>query len=61
MFDFSLSEDIELSGLVDTHVHTAPDVKERIMNDLELAHAALDEGMEAVVIKSHTEPTAGRA
>ena len=60
-FDFSLSADIELSGLVDTHVHTAPDVKERIMNDIELAYAALDEGMEAVVIKSHTEPTAGRA
>ncbi|MDI9618702.1 DUF6282 family protein [Methanothermobacter sp.] len=61
MFDFSLSEHIKLEGLVDTHIHTAPDVRDRFMNDIELASAALREGMEAVVIKSHTEPTSGRA
>lgn len=61
MFDFSLSENIKLNGLVDTHIHTAPDVRDRFMNDIELASAALREGMEAVVIKSHTEPTSGRA
>ncbi|MGB9837946.1 DUF6282 family protein [Methanothermobacter sp.] len=61
MFDFSISEHIKLDGLVDTHIHTAPDVRVRSMNDIELAFAALREGMEAVVIKSHTEPTSGRA
>ncbi|MEJ8543643.1 DUF6282 family protein [Methanothermobacter wolfeii] len=61
MFDFESSFHIKLDGLVDTHIHTAPDVRERLLNDLELASAALREGMEAVVIKSHVESTAGRA
>lgn len=50
-----------LAGFIDTHLHTAPDVKPRILNDVEAAEDAKNEEMEAVVIKSHVESTAGRA
>ncbi len=48
-------------GFIDTHLHTAPDIKPRILNDVEAANEAKKEGMHAIVIKSHVEPTAGRA
>jgi len=50
-----------LKGLVDTHIHTSPDVKTRLLNDYEAALDAKESGMAAIVIKSHVEPTAGRA
>jgi hypothetical protein len=49
------------SGLVDTHVHTAPDVVPRLVNDVELARGAEEAGYRAVVLKSHHTPTAARA
>lgn len=52
---------MKLEGFVDTHIHTAPDVKPRLLNDVEAAEDALKEGMQAVVLKSHAEPTSGRA
>ena len=48
-------------GIIDTHVHTAPDVVPRSMTDVELAKAATDAGYRGVVLKSHHESTAGRA
>ena len=56
MSDFELP-----NGTMDIHVHTAPDVVERPLDDLELAAACLAAGMSGAVLKSHTEPTAGRA
>lgn len=50
-----------LKGFIDTHLHTAPDAKPRLLNDLEAAEAASQEKMGAIVIKSHLEPTSGRA
>lgn len=50
-----------LKGLVDTHIHTSPDVKPRLLNDYEAALDAKESGMAAIVIKSHIESTAGRA
>lgn len=50
-----------LEGFIDTHLHTAPDAKSRLLNDLEAAEAASREKMGAIVIKSHLEPTSGRA
>lgn len=50
-----------LNGFVDTHIHTSPDVKPRLLNDYEAALEAKESGMGAIVIKSHVEPTAGRA
>jgi len=50
-----------LEGAVDLHVHSAPDVDRRRFNDLELARAAKDAGMGAVLIKSHQNSTVERA
>ncbi|HML04650.1 MAG TPA: DUF6282 family protein [Methanobacterium sp.] len=50
-----------IEGFIDTHIHTAPDIKPRILNDIETATEAKKEEMRAVVIKSHVESTASRA
>lgn len=49
------------AGLVDTHVHTAPDVVPRSMSDSQLARAVDEAGYRAVVLKSHHTVTAARA
>jgi hypothetical protein len=50
-----------LEGAVDMHIHSAPDVYPRIMNDMDLARQAQQMRMRAIVIKNHFAPTAGRA
>lgn len=50
-----------LEGAVDLHVHSAPDVDRRRFDDLELARAAKDAGVGAVLIKSHQNSTVERA
>ena len=50
-----------LEGACDIHIHSAPDVYPRIMNDVELAECAQDVGMRAILIKNHWTETAGRA
>ncbi len=50
-----------LEGACDIHIHSAPDVYPRIMNDVELAHCAQEVGMRAILIKNHWTETAGRA
>jgi uncharacterized protein DUF6282 len=50
-----------LEGAVDLHVHSAPDVDRRRFNDLELARAAKEAGVGAVLIKSHQNSTVERA
>lgn len=50
-----------IGGFIDTHLHTSPDIKPRILNDFEAAQDAKNGNMEAIVIKSHVESTAGRA
>lgn len=50
-----------IGGFIDTHLHTSPDIKPRILNDFEAAEDAKNGKMEAIVIKSHVESTAGRA
>jgi hypothetical protein len=47
--------------IVDTHVHTAPDVVPRRLTDLQLAREATDAGHRALVLKSHHSITAPRA
>lgn len=56
-----IDESYPLQGFIDTHIHTAPDIKPRILNDMEAARDAKREKMRAIVLKSHIEPTAGRA
>ncbi|MDR3561344.1 MAG: DUF6282 family protein [Negativicutes bacterium] len=50
-----------LAGVIDTHIHSAPDVRERKFTDLELALDAKRVGARAIVIKSHVVPTMNRA
>lgn len=50
-----------IEGFIDTHVHTAPDIKPRVLNDIDAAIEAKNERMHAIVIKSHVESTASRA
>jgi len=50
-----------LRGAYDLHVHVAPDVIERRIDDIDLAHEFLARGMRGFVLKSHYVPTAERA
>ncbi len=50
-----------IQGAIDFHVHSAPDVFGRSVNDLEVARAARRAGMRALVLKNHITITADRA
>lgn len=50
-----------LHGVIDMHIHSAPDVRERKLDDLQIMEAAIERGVRAVVIKSHMVPTMDRA
>jgi hypothetical protein len=49
------------TGVVDMHVHTSPDVRPRLMSDIDLAAEAARAGYRCLVLKSHHVSTAGRA
>lgn len=51
----------DLSGAVDLHVHTAPDMFPRIGDDLTTARACAAAGMAGIAVKCHYESTANRA
>lgn len=51
----------ELEGIIDLHIHSAPDVIQRLMDDLEVAREASFAGMRAILLKSHHTLTADRA
>jgi hypothetical protein len=50
-----------LSGAIDTHVHSFPDVVARKLDDLALVEQARAAGMRGLVLKSHVFSTAERA
>ena len=50
-----------IEGAIDFHVHSAPDVFGRNMDDVDVARAALSQGMRAIVLKNHITNTADRA
>jgi hypothetical protein len=50
-----------LRGAYDTHIHVAPDVVARIVDDVSLAHRFLKLGMDGFTLKSHYTSTAERA
>ncbi|MDZ4798456.1 MAG: DUF6282 family protein [Bryobacteraceae bacterium] len=50
-----------LDGACDLHVHCAPDVRERRTTALELARAARDAGMSALLLKNHEFSTVALA
>jgi len=53
--------EMDLSGLVDVHIHAAPDVVPRFGDDVEVARLAAAAGMRAIMLKSHVTLTADRA
>ncbi|MCG6835787.1 DUF6282 family protein (plasmid) [Fusobacterium vincentii] len=50
-----------LNGIVDLHVHSAPDIRERAYTDFELMEAGIRVSARAIVIKSHHGTTMNRA
>jgi hypothetical protein len=49
------------AGVIDMHVHPAPDVFGRALTDIEMATVARRKGMRGIVLKNHVVPTADRA
>jgi hypothetical protein len=54
-------EKISLKNVIDMHVHSMPDIRERAYNDFELMEAGIRVGARAIVIKSHHGTTMDRA
>lgn len=52
---------VDLRGAIDMHVHSHPDMFPRLTDDLEVAIAARDAGLRAIVYKCHHESTVTRA
>jgi hypothetical protein len=50
-----------LDGVIDIHVHVAPDSVPRSIDAIDLAKLAHSRGMRAIVFKNHYEPTASTA
>lgn len=50
-----------LSGVVDLHIHSGPDIFPRRVTAVEAATAANEVGMAAILLKSHSTDTAARA
>ena len=50
-----------LDGVIDIHVHTAPDSVPRSIDAIDLAKLAQSRNMRALVFKNHYEPTASTA
>jgi hypothetical protein len=53
--------DNPLAGVIDIHVHAAPDSTPRSIDAIDLARMAKARGMRALVFKNHYEPTASLA
>ena len=52
---------ISIQGACDLHIHSSPDIFERMATDLEVAEACRDAGMRASVFKCHADTTMTRA
>jgi hypothetical protein len=50
-----------LTGIIDLHIHTAPDVRPRMFTDAELVRLARENGAAGVTLKSHHCATVERA
>jgi hypothetical protein len=50
-----------LAGVIDIHVHSAPDSTARSIDAIDLARLAKSQGMRGLVLKNHYEPTASLA
>ena len=55
------SDSALLTGAIDLHIHTAPDIFPRSVTAIEAAEQAQAAGMAAIAIKSHSTDTSARA
>jgi hypothetical protein len=51
----------QLNGVIDIHVHSAPDSVPRSIDAIDLVRLAKERGMRGLVLKNHYEPTASLA
>ena len=58
---FAQNEEVDLTGVIDMHVHAGPDSRPRAMNDWEAVRMAEAAGLRAVLLKNHFTMTADRA
>ena len=58
---FAQNEEVDLTGVIDMHVHAGPDSRPRAMNDWEAVRMAEAAGLRAVVLKNHFTMTPDRA
>jgi Family of unknown function (DUF6282) len=56
-----LAQEQPLAGVIDIHVHSAPDSTPRSIDAIDLARLAKAQGMRGLVLKNHYEPTASLA
>ncbi len=56
-----MAERISIQGACDLHIHTGPDVFDRLADDVEMAEICRDAGLRAIGYKHHVESTQGRA
>ncbi|HZT18671.1 MAG TPA: DUF6282 family protein, partial [Dongiaceae bacterium] len=52
---------IDVAGAIDMHCHPFPDLFPRLADDIDIAVAARDAGMKALMLKCHHESTVSRA
>lgn len=52
---------VDLSGAYDLHVHAAPEIFDRLGDELDLAAHAAGAGLAGILVKNHFESTVGRA
>lgn len=52
---------LDMEGAIDLHCHPFPDLFPRLADDIDIAIAARDAGMDAMVMKCHHENTVSRA
>jgi hypothetical protein len=57
----SAAQENPLAGVIDIHVHCAPDSTPRSIDAIDLARLAKSRGMRGLVLKNHYEPTASLA
>ena len=58
---FAQNEEVDLTGVIDMHVHAGPDSRPRAMNDWEAVRMAEAAGLRAVLLKNHFTMTPDRA
>ena len=58
---FAQNEEVDLTGVIDMHVHAGPDSRPRAMNDWEAVRMAEAAGVRAVLLKNHFTMTPDRA